>query len=83
VKELENLRIRELEWLSTDRCRASFESRAGERFDTVFTVTRGNGITSATDENDLLGRIGRSAEEARAIVHVVASFCDAAQYNPP
>jgi hypothetical protein len=82
VEELLSLRLAELRWLSTDRCLASFESSAGERYDTAFTVSRRDGVATAADDEALMNRIDGSAADLRAIVEAVISFCDAAQQTP-
>ena len=49
MNDLLRLYLRELRWLSTDRCHAAFESDRGKTFETTFAVDRRNGITTATD----------------------------------
>lgn len=81
MERLLSLRLRSLQWLSPDTCRGSFESSTGECYETNFTVSRGGGITTATDDEGLIGRIEGSAGCIRSIVHAVVSFCDAAQQS--
>lgn len=77
------LRLRRLEWISTDRCRAWFEAERDEWLETEFAVDRRdgvvNGVVTAADDPGLLPRFDGTAEQLRGLVRAVAAFCDAAQ----
>jgi len=78
MNDLLRLYLRELRWLSTDRCHAAFESDRGKTFETTFAVDRRNGITTATDDANLMSRFDGSADDVRGVIQAVVAFCDAA-----
>jgi hypothetical protein len=73
------LRLRELRWISTDRCHAVFESADGQTLETTFIVDRRDKITTASDDRNLMARFQGSAEDTRTIIRAVVALCDAAQ----
>jgi len=73
------LRLRQLRWLSADRCHATFEAENGETFESTFSVDRTAGITGANDDERLMDRFEGTADEVRRVVAAVVALCDAAQ----
>jgi hypothetical protein len=81
--------LRELHWLSTDRCRAVFEEEDGERVEALFAVRRGDpnaeGVRAfdlVTEETGLMDRFDGTGEEVRSFWRLVGAFCHAAQHGP-
>lgn len=55
--------LREMEWLGVNRCRAVFETEAGERIETEFVLQRGPVGSGASKTADARARpIGRHCE---------------------
>jgi hypothetical protein len=77
------LRLRRLEWIATDHCRATFEAEGDDSLETEFTVDRRDGVVTGVlttaDGGDLFRRLDGTAAQRRGMVRAIAAFCDAAQ----
>jgi hypothetical protein len=74
------LRLRQLRWLSADRCHATFEAENGETLESTFSINRSVGnIPVVNDDKRLMDRFEGTADEVRRVCAAVIALCDAAQ----
>jgi len=67
-----------LEWVDTDRCRATLQSESGP-LETEFTLARHSAGIGANPEPDIFHNFPGHAADIRAIVSAVVRFCLVAQ----